>query len=80
MTGIDGDYEKSQALAYFLKFPLPERRYIPLLDVAKTMDGDFERSNVIGRVIDKGVVEGASFDTLLAVIGGMGGDLKRVNC
>jgi hypothetical protein len=76
-AGIDGDFEKSQALTYFLRFPLPERRYVPTLEAAKTVDGDFERSNVLGRLIDKGVVEGASFDTLLAVIGDMGGDFEK---
>jgi hypothetical protein len=77
VAGIDGDFEKSQALTYFLRFPLPERRYVQTLEAAKTVDGDFERSNVLGRLIDKGVVEGASFDTLLAVIGGMGGDYEK---
>src|SRR6202042_1817555 len=79
VAGIDGDYEKSEALAYFLKFPLPEWRYVPLLDVVKTVDGDFERSNVIGRVISKGGVGGGSFDTLLTVIGAMGGDFEKSN-
>ena len=77
VAGIDGDYEKSEALAYFLKFPLAGWRYVPLLDVMKTVDGDLDRSNVIGRVISKGVVEGASFDTLLTVIGDMGGDFEK---
>jgi hypothetical protein len=76
-AGIDGDHEKSQALFYFLRFPLTERRYVRTLEAAKTVDGDFERSNVLGRLIDKGVVEGASFDTLLAVIGDMGGDFEK---
>lgn len=77
VAGIDGDFEKAQALTYFLRFPLPERRYVRTLEAAKTVDGDFERSNVLGRLIDKGVVEGASFDTLLAVIGDMGGDFEK---
>jgi hypothetical protein len=77
VAGIDGDYEKSQALTYFLRFPLPERRYVPLLEVAKTVDGDYERSNVLGKLINKGIVEGVSFDSLLAVIGGMDGDYEK---
>ena len=77
VAGIDGGYEKSQALSYFLRFPLPERRYVRTLEVAKTVDGDYERSNVLCRLIDKGVVEGASFDSLLAVIGGMNGDFEK---
>jgi hypothetical protein len=76
-AGIDGDYEKSEALTYFLRFPLPEWRYVRTLDVANTVDGDYERSNVLGRLIDKGVVEGAPFDSLLAVIGGMDGDYEK---
>jgi len=77
VSRIDGDFEKSQALAYFLKFPLPGRRYIRTLEVVKTVNGDFERSKVLEAVIDKGLVEGAPFDSLLAVIGGMGGDFEK---
>ena len=77
VAGINSDYEKSQALAYFLQSPLPEGRYVRTLDVVKTMNGDYERSTVLEKVIDKGIVEGAPFDTLLAVIGGMGGDFEK---
>jgi hypothetical protein len=77
VTGINSDFEKSQALTYFLRSPLPERRYMRTLDVVKTMNGDFERSKVLEAVIDKGLVEGAPFDSLLAVIGGMGGDFEK---
>jgi hypothetical protein len=77
VVGISGDYEKSQALVYFLRSPLPERRYVRTLDVTKTLNGDYERSNVLEKVIDKGVVEGAPFDSLLAVIGGMNGDYEK---
>ena len=76
-AGINSDYEKSQALTYFLQFPLPERRYVRMLGVAKTVNGDFERSKVLEAVIGKGLVEGAPFDSLLAVIGGMGGDFEK---
>jgi hypothetical protein len=77
VAGIIGDFEKSQAFAYFLRYPLPVRRYVRTLDVAKTLSGDFERSKVLEAVIDKGLVEGAPFDSLLAVIGGMGGDFEK---
>ncbi len=77
VAGIDGDFEKAQALTYFLRFPLPERRYVRTLEAAKTVDGDFDWSIVVCRLIDKGFVEGASFDTLLAVIGDMGGDFEK---
>jgi hypothetical protein len=77
VAGINSDYEKSLTLTYFLQYPLPVQRYVRTLDVAKTINGDFERSKVLAAVIDKGLVEGAPFDSLLAVIGGMGGDFEK---
>ncbi len=77
VAGIRGDDEKSQALDHLLRSPLPERRYLRTLDVTKTINGDDERSQVLEQVIGKGVIEGAPFDTLLAVIGEMNGDDEK---
>ncbi len=79
VRGIDGDYEKSQVLQYFLQSPLPAERVLPVLSVTKTVDGDYEKSNILKLIINRDFFEGAPFDSLMALIGQVGGNYERAN-
>ncbi len=76
---MDGDYEKSQALRHFLRGTIPVQQYVPVLDAAGTVDGNYERSNVLGELIGQPLAEGRPFDSLMNVVGRMDGDYEKSN-
>jgi hypothetical protein len=76
---IGGSYDRSQVLEHFLETPLKKEIYPRLLDATAAIGGDYERSTLLTRIIDKGIYEGADFDSLLAVIRGVNGEYERGN-
>jgi len=79
VKGMEGDYEKSQALQHFLRGTLPVRQYVGLLDATATVEGNYERSNVLKELIEQPLAEGQPFDSLLKVVGRMDGDYEKGN-
>jgi hypothetical protein len=79
VKSIDGDYEKSQALQHFLRGHLPVQQYVGVLDAATTVEGNYERSNVLRELIEHPLAEGRPFDSLLNVVGRMDGDYEKGN-
>ena len=79
VKSMNGDYEKSQALQHFLRGTLPGDQYIPVLDAAGTVNGNYERSNVLRQLIGQPLIEGKPFDSLLRVVGSMNGDYEKSN-
>jgi hypothetical protein len=79
VRSMNGDYEKSQALQHFLRGSVPVQLYISVVDVAGTIEGAYERSNVLRKLIEQPLPEGRPFDSLLAAVGKVDGDYEKSN-
>jgi hypothetical protein len=79
VKSMGGDYEKSQALQHFLRDTVPAGQYERVLEATSTVNGNYERSNVLKELIDQPLAEGKSFDSLLMLVGKMDGDYEKSN-
>jgi hypothetical protein len=50
-----------------------------ILDVSKRIGSDMDKANLYNKIIDKGLITGVHFDSLLVLISNMGSDMDKEN-
>lgn len=78
-ASVHSDYDKARSLKHYLKMPLPAGRYVETLAVIQTLGGDYDKSQTLKEMIEKGIFEGAPFDSLIQVVDHIAGDYDRGN-
>lgn len=79
VTAMNSDFEKVKAIEYLFKQPVAVQVMPGIISGIDDLGGDFEKSNLVKKLLDGPAITEASFARVIALVHNMGGDFEKQN-